>query len=819
MKLLVIAVATLALLCCFTSGIAFGQPSTIESLGFLSTTHRFSNGRSVSDDGNVIVGVTRDTYDNLRGFRWTADEGMRELAPKAAADDSEACAVSGDGTVVVGFVEPYGAVAKAVRWSAAGTLQDVYVSPQLQQSHAYGISGDGSVAVGTGVPTHLNSFRPFMFEASVEPYDLGLASAAFDASRHGDVIVGGGSGNGGNEAFRWTSQTGIESIGTIRGNSQAMAVSDDGNVIVGYGGRQYYEAAFRWTVEGKMQRLQSVADHSGQANARCISGDGDVIGGWCDMPPGESFSGRGRACLWRNGKTYSLWDLLEHEYPADLEGWTELSSVDGLSEDGTTLTGAGLYHGDETAFRIVLRDSAPTVEAIAPLTVECEGDHNLVTLSSVVRDDGSRVTTRWKIDGVVVQEQKDVAPGKTELTHDFQHGETSVLLEVEDIDFKAIAGTTVTVSDTTAPTVTVAKDVVVATDPLKDFASNVTLVSPRVFDACDGEPTLRNDAPNRFPLGASIVEWTAIDADGNRSTATQRVRVEDRERPRFTAAPNVELFCDRGRQFATNRLTPPAALDNVTRRVAVASDAGTRFPIGRTRVIWKATDRAGNVATKRIWVTVVNRRPKADAGRTVRIEANSERGVRVQLDGSRSSDPDGHRLEYLWRAPGVVFRNPDSPEPSAVFSLGVTTVRLTATDAPGLKSVDTTRVIVTLANSAERPSGAQANVAFDTAVLAGRHAVRSGSVSDARSSGLAHAASAQRLGILAGDRIVWHESGSAEVATVEYAAMRLEQSRQGTSAARAWLRAYLEEGDPDSFAAAAASMYGVGYAGADLSQR
>ena len=56
------------------------------------------------------------------------------------------------------------------------------------------------------------------------------------------------------------------------------------------------------------------------------------------------------------------------------------------------------------------------------------------------------------------------------------------------------------------------------------------------IDNCDPSPTVTNDAPGTFFLGTTEVTWTAEDATGNTSTATQNVTVEDNTPPEIEAA-------------------------------------------------------------------------------------------------------------------------------------------------------------------------------------------------------------------------------------------------------------------------------------------
>jgi uncharacterized repeat protein (TIGR01451 family) len=88
----------------------------------------------------------------------------------------------------------------------------------------------------------------------------------------------------------------------------------------------------------------------------------------------------------------------------------------------------------------------------------------------------------------------------------------------------AQCGFTVSVRDTTAPTL-VAPPAVTSQCAAPD-GTPVALGEPTVNDLCDGSPTIGNDAPALFPLGTTIVTWSATDASGNKIQATQEVVVE-----------------------------------------------------------------------------------------------------------------------------------------------------------------------------------------------------------------------------------------------------------------------------------------------------
>ena len=80
------------------------------------------------------------------------------------------------------------------------------------------------------------------------------------------------------------------------------------------------------------------------------------------------------------------------------------------------------------------------------------------------------------------------------------------------------ADQTVTVQDTTGPTFTVVPPDVTITS-----CTGMNLGPAFAQDDCGGTVTITNNAPARFPLGTTVVTWTARDARGNTRMATQLV--------------------------------------------------------------------------------------------------------------------------------------------------------------------------------------------------------------------------------------------------------------------------------------------------------
>jgi len=78
-------------------------------------------------------------------------------------------------------------------------------------------------------------------------------------------------------------------------------------------------------------------------------------------------------------------------------------------------------------------------------------------------------------------------------------------------------------------------------DAVAECPLEPNLGKPVILDACDPNPTIRNDAAGTFPLGITVVTWTAIDASHNVASCTQRVTVRDTIPPQATisVSPSV----------------------------------------------------------------------------------------------------------------------------------------------------------------------------------------------------------------------------------------------------------------------------------------
>jgi len=159
----------------------------------------------------------------------------------------------------------------------------------------------------------------------------------------------------------------------------------------------------------------------------------------------------------------------------------------------------------------------------------------------------------------------------------------------------ATATATIENGDTTAPTPdqTTLADITMECEVL---ASDV--INPTATDNCGGSVTVTNDVT--FPItsqGTTIITWSYEDENGNTSTQTQNVVIDDVTAPvadQSTLA-NITAECE---VLATD-VTAPTATDNCGGMVSVTNDAS--FPIstqGTTVITWSYEDVNGNISTQ-----------------------------------------------------------------------------------------------------------------------------------------------------------------------------------------------------------------------------
>jgi hypothetical protein len=136
--------------------------------------------------------------------------------------------------------------------------------------------------------------------------------------------------------------------------------------------------------------------------------------------------------------------------------------------------------------------------------------------------------------------------------------------------------------------------------------------APTTSDAC--APVIINNnysSGTSFPLGVTLVQYTASDNIGNTSLCSFNVSVQnicdiDQTNPVITGCPS-NIFVATTSNSAVATWTPPTATDNcILQSFSSNYLPGVAFPVGTTIVVYTATDIKGNVSNCNFSVTVAN---------------------------------------------------------------------------------------------------------------------------------------------------------------------------------------------------------------------
>lgn len=271
----------------------------------------------------------------------------------------------------------------------------------------------------------------------------------------------------------------------------------------------------------------------------------------------------------------------------------------------------------------------------------------------------------------------------------FTIGQTQVTINVSDsCGNLASCNFTVTVKDAEAPVILAPGALQFSTDAGTDNYS-FTPVPPTITDNSNTYSLqgVRNDGDqlnDPYPLGNTIITWTATDAAGNSSSVTQLVTVADTEAP-VISVQDVMLATDAGSCFASTMVTPATAADNVELQSLTAersdgNSAGAAFAKGITNIIWTATDIAGNRSTVTQKVEVRDLELPVINGTAVANNTANYSGCRYQV-ADASLDP-----VTTDNCSGVSLVNNFNHSASlagAVFGTGNHPITWTATDASG----------------------------------------------------------------------------------------------------------------------------------------
>lgn len=268
--------------------------------------------------------------------------------------------------------------------------------------------------------------------------------------------------------------------------------------------------------------------------------------------------------------------------------------------------------------RFILQyNGVPEYHSTGRLTMQlvlAEGSNDITinTQSMTISNSSNRWTQGIEnADGTVAQYDSIQVPSSGAWVRRVSTFFTGISLNQDAIRFSLVS-----VKDVEKPSITAPQSITQGNDPGLATAL-VAVGSPVATDNC-GDVTVSSvrsdgraiDAP--YPVGSTTITWTATDAAGNASSATQTVTVLDVEPPVFVAPPTFGPIASS--DLRVNATSPAGAVvsfgTNVTDNVGVTSlscepESGSVFPAGTTNVVCTAGDAAGNTSSKSFSVVVI----------------------------------------------------------------------------------------------------------------------------------------------------------------------------------------------------------------------
>ena len=149
----------------------------------------------------------------------------------------------------------------------------------------------------------------------------------------------------------------------------------------------------------------------------------------------------------------------------------------------------------------------------------------------------------------------------------------------------------IVIDDVTAPVADIATLVDVTAE-----CEVTALTDPTATDNCGGIVTVSNDVTLPFSTqGTTVVTWTYTDENGNASTQTQNIVIDDVTAP----VADIATLADITTECEITALIAPTATDNCGGIVTVTNDATLPISIqGTTIVTWTYDDGNGNTSTQ-----------------------------------------------------------------------------------------------------------------------------------------------------------------------------------------------------------------------------
>jgi len=308
----------------------------------------------------------------------------------------------------------------------------------------------------------------------------------------------------------------------------------------------------------------------------------------------------------------------------------------------------------------------PIISPPADLVIEATGSLTSVELGEAVAIDESGIQ-------ILVNNAPTLFP---------LGSSTIIWTAIDNSGNSASAIQQISIVDTTPPIIHSVPDI--TAEAVVPYDNIIELQEPSADDLL-GVISITNDAPEFFPIGETIVTWTATDVGGNTANIEQKITVVDTIFPTLQVPDDVVIEATSLDQNEVN-LGEATSTDN-GEIVSITNDAPEFFPIGETVVTWTTIDSSNNFSSLTQLVSVIDTTaPEILVLGDITLEASSVDANIVNLDNPIVSDIQDVTIYII--APDV-------------FPVGETAVIWTAVDESGNSASATQTVTIVDTTSPE----------------------------------------------------------------------------------------------------------------------
>jgi gliding motility-associated-like protein len=327
-------------------------------------------------------------------------------------------------------------------------------------------------------------------------------------------------------------------------------------------------------------------------------------------------------------------------------------------------------HGNTTpySFTVTVEDHIAPAFTVVPSPIIASADGSCQGTAS-----WTAPTATDNCGTVIVTQTAGPASGST----NFPLGATTITYTADDGHGNTTPYSfTVTVEDHIAPVITTCPSDISVNLPVSGCSIVVTWNVPSATDNCTLVSFTSNyNSGDSFPLGTTIVTYTATDNSGNISTCSFNIVVNDITAPVITGCPaDITVSLPSSGCSTLVNWTAPTVTDNCTIASFTSNYVpGDIFPLGTSTVTYTAIDISGNISICSFNVSV------NDTSNPVFTNCPAD----ITISANASCE-----AVVSWTIPTVtdncMIKNfVGDHYPGEMFPLGTTTITYTATDNSG----------------------------------------------------------------------------------------------------------------------------------------